>query len=302
MLSRIRLALACIGLVFATAAPAATVPRFSHVVVVIMERHSPADIYGSASAPYINATLIAQGVKFTNSKTPPGMHPGQPNHIILLAGSNFGITDDNCPQTLSQSTLAQQLADAGLSFAHYSEGLPSAGDTSCSSGLYIRIHNPVPDFAALPVAMNLPYSQFVDDLNNGTLPTVSFVVPNVCNGMYGQQFGLDCPSFSTNLVQLGDTWLSNNLGAFFASPVARNSLVILTWDEGSGLITASDDIPTIFAGAHVQRGITSSTPITHYNVLRTLEDMYGLTPLAEAANASAITDVWDDVIFAAIFE
>ena len=60
--------------------------------------------------------------------------------------------------------------------------------------------------------------------------------------------------------------------------------------------------PTIFAGAHVQRGITSSTPITHYNVLRTLEDMYGLTPLAEAANASAITDVWDDVIFAAIFE
>ena len=117
-------------------------------------------------------------------------------------------------------------------------------------------------------------------------------------------------------VPEGDAWLgpvptpgaptpTGTVGILTAirnSPIWPNTAVILTWDEGSGLITASDDIPTIFAGAHVQRGITSSTPITHYNVLRTLEDMYGLTPLAEAANASAITDVWDDVIFAAIFE
>jgi len=305
MLRGTRLTLAAAGLAVAGAVPAAPVPRFDHVVVVIMERHSPADIFGSANAPYINGSLIPYGVKFTNSKTPPGMHPGQPNHIALLAGSNLGITDDNCPQALTAPTLAQQLIDAGRSFAHYSEDLPSAGDTSCTSsgsGLYKRMHNPVPDFASLPVAMNQPYSQFIADLTNGTLPTVSFVVPNVCNSMYGQTSGTDCVSFFTNLVLLGDTWLSNNLPALFAAPVARNTLLILTWDEGSGLITPSDDIPTIFAGAHVQRGVTSATPITHYDVLRTLEDMYGLAPLGNAAGASAITDVWDDVIFADLFE
>jgi acid phosphatase len=297
--------LAAAGLVAVGAAPTATVPRFNHVVVVIMERHSPADIYGSASAPYINGSLIPNGVEFTNSNTPPGMHPGQPNHIALFAGSNLEITSDSCPQTLTGSNLAQQLSDAGMSFAQYSENLPSAGDTSCSSGgsgFYQRMHNPVPDFASLPVAMNQPYSQFVVDLNNGTLPTVSFVVPNVCNGMYGQTFGLDCPMGITNLVQVGDTWLSNNLPALFAAPIARNTLLILTWDEGSGLISPSDSIPTILAGAHVLRGVASTALITHYNVLRTLEDMYGLTPLRYAADASAIADVWDDVVFADMFE
>jgi hypothetical protein len=304
MFACIRLVCACIGLLGSTVVIAATVPRFDHVVVVIMERHSPADIYGGASAPYLNGTVIPQGAKFTNSKTPPGMHPGQPNHLALFAGDNLGVADESCPQSLTGATLAQQLNDAGLSFAHYSEDLPSAGDTSCSSGLYTRAHNPVPDFASLPATMNLPYSQFLVDLNNGMLPTVSFVVPNVCNDMYGQPFfGMQCPETFTDLVRLGDTWLSNNLPAFFAAPAARNSLLIVTWDEGAvSFSIASDAVPTIFAGAHVQRGYTSAAQITHYNVLRTLEDMYKLTALRGAVGASAITDVWDDVIFADMLE
>ena len=32
--------------------------------------------------------------------------------------------------------------------------------------------------------------------------------------------------------------------------------------------------------------------INHYNVLRTIEDAYGLAPIANAAAAASITDVW----------
>ena len=280
-------------------ADAAGVPRFNHVVVVIMENHSPSDIYGSASAPYINGTLIPQGAMFTAASTPPGMHPSQPNYIALFAGDNLGVTSDTCPVSLTASNLAQQLSNAGLSFAQYSEDLPGVGDTSCSSGLYARKHNPVPDFAALPVTMNLPFSQFATDLSNGALPTVSFVVPNLCNDMHGNT--PQCISGIVDLVALGDTWLSNHLPALLAAPVAHNTLLIVTWDEGSGLAT-SDAIPMIFAGAHVQRGFSSAVAVTHYNVLRTLEDMYRLTPLLNAAVANPITDVWDDVIFADTFD
>jgi acid phosphatase len=142
----------------------------------------------------------------------------------------------------------------------------------------------------------VPFSQFATDLSNGTLPTISFVVPNICNDMKGNAF-----SCFTGLVQTGDTWLNTNISPFLAAPVARNSLLILTWDEGSGL-SASDQIPTIFAGAHVQHGFSSAVAITHYSVLRTLEDMYHVVPQRNAATASAITDVWDDVIFADMFE
>ena len=58
----------------------------------------------------------------------------------------------------------------------------------------------------------------------------------------------------------------------------------------------------IFAGAHVQAGISSNVAVTHYNVLRTIEDMNKLTPLLNAATAKPIADVWDDVIFADMFE
>ncbi|MDT5207901.1 MAG: phosphatidylinositol-3-phosphatase, partial [Mycobacterium sp.] len=33
-------------------------------------------------------------------------------------------------------------------------------------------------------------------------------------------------------------------------------------------------------------------PISHYNVLSTIEEMYGLPKTGLAANAPAITDVW----------
>jgi len=291
-----------IALLVVSGVRAAGVPRFNHVVIVILENHSPADIYGSTSAPYLNGTLIPAGAKFTDASTPPGMHPSQPNYIALFAGDNWGITSDTCPVALSASNLAQQLVAAGLSFAQYSEDLPGIGDTSCSSGLYVRKHNPTSDFAALPITMNLPYSQFTTDLNSASLPTVSFVVPNLCHDMEGSGFSPQCPAFITDLVSLSDTWLSNNLPAFFASNAARNGLLIVTWDEGSGLTSASDSIPMIFAGAHVQHGFSSAVAVTHYSVLRTLEDMYGLTPLANAASASPILDVWDDVIFADTFE
>ena len=277
-------------------AHAAGVPRFDHVVVVIMENHSAADIYGSSSAPYINNVLLPLGAQFSHSFAVT--HPSQPNYIALFSGSAQGVVDDSCPQTLVAGNLGQQLLDAGLTFAQYSEDLPLPGSSTCSSGLYVRRHNPVPDFAALPISANLPFSQFAGDLSDGLLPTVSFVAPQLCDDMHGD--GFNCNPVVADLIALGDTWLSQHVPQFLASNAARNGLMIVTWDEDDS--SASNNIPTIFIGSHVQQGFLSVLPINHYSVLRTLEDMYKLGALGNAAGASPITDVWDDVIFADIFE
>jgi acid phosphatase len=42
----------------------------------------------------------------------------------------------------------------------------------------------------------------------------------------------------------------------------------------------------------VRPGTTSAQRIDHYDVLRTLEDMYGLTPLGSAATAQPLTGIW----------
>jgi acid phosphatase len=288
---------ACLG------AHAAPLAQYDHVVVVIMSVHSPDSIIGSASAPYINGVLVPAGARFSNASTL--FAPQQPNYIALLAGDNLNVVDDAChaPNTTTD-TLPRQLASAALSFAQFSEGLPAAGDTSCTSGFYTRAHNAVTYFSDLPASMNQPYSAFADALANAALPTVSFVVPNICDDMLGQAFGFDCPRIIADLVALGDTWLSNNLPPLLSSLASKNTLLIVTWDIGDLTLSSySSLIPVILIGPRVKTGYTSAATITHLSVLRLIEDLYALPRLRGAAGATEISDVFDyDLIFSDNFE
>src|SRR5581483_4837580 len=145
---------------------------------------------------------------------------------------------------------------AGLTFTGYSESMPSNGYTGCTSGQYARKHSPWVNFSDLPASVNLTYTAFPSDYT--TLPTFAFVTPNLCDDMHY------C-SIST-----GDTWLKNNLDAYVTWAKSHNSLFILTWDEDDST-TSANQIATIFVGANVIAG-NYSEKITHYNVLRTIED------------------------------
>jgi len=116
-------------------------------------------------------------------------------------------------------------------------------------------------------------------------------------------------------VAQGDAWVKRNLSAYYAyaSDPANRSLLIITFDEDAS-DTASNQIPTIFAGAlikpgtyyetdlnaaHSDTGRTShgivtatGTAMNHWNVLSTIEDMYGLPHIGSSVERPAITDVW----------
>ena len=110
-------------------------PRPNHIVMVIEENHSYSQIIESPDAPYINS-LAAQGAVFTQSFGVT--YPSQPNYLALFSGSTQGITDNSCPHTFTTPNLGHALLEAGLTFAGYSEDLPSVGSLICSVGLYAR--------------------------------------------------------------------------------------------------------------------------------------------------------------------
>ena len=265
---------------------AAQLPLFDHVVVVVMENHSFSQIIGNANAPYINA-LAEQNANFTQSFAIE--HPSQPNYLDLYSGSNQGVTDDSCPHAFNTANLGGQLIAANFTFAGYSEGLPAAGSTVCSSGTapytYQRKHNPWVNFGDVPAASNQPFSAFPGDFT--LLPTVSFVVPNQCHDMH------DCS------VATGDAWLQANIDPYAQWAKLHNSLMVLTWDENDSSIP--NRITTIFVGAHVVPGQYAET-INHYTVLATLEALYGLDAIGGAAAKTPITDVWDTTLFQDGFE
>jgi phosphatidylinositol-3-phosphatase len=249
------------------------VPRPSHTVVVMFENHPYDEVIGSAQAPYIN-TLAREGALFTSSYAVT--HPSEPNYLALLSGSTQGVTSDQCPTTLHAPNLAADLIAAGLTFAGYSEGLPAPGSQACGAGGYARKHVPWTDFSNIPRSVNQPFSEF-PTTDFSKLPDVSFVIPDLCHDMH------DCS------VGTGDAWLRQHLAGYARWAMSHNSLLIVTWDEDDSF--HSNHIATIFVGQQVRPG-RYSKPIDHYNVLRTIEQAYGLPYRAEAARHYPITWVW----------
>ncbi len=271
----IRAALAfalCLLAAVGPALAARKLPRPGHVVIVVEENHGYSQIIGNAQAPYING-LAQAGALFTDSHATG--HPSQPNYLELFSGSNQGVTNDSCPHSFDAGNEAGQLLAAGLTFVGYSEGLPNEGSLVCTSGKYARKHAPWTDFPALPATANEPWTAFPKKF--GKLPTVSWVIPDLDDDMHD------------GTIQQGDTWLKNNLSDYVTWANTHNSLLIVTWDEDQG--TQDNRIATIFAGPMVKPG-QYGEHITHDTILRTIEAMYGLAPLANAAYAKPIKDVW----------
>ncbi|MER5636605.1 alkaline phosphatase family protein [Kitasatospora sp. NPDC002227] len=260
-----------------TAHAATSLPAPDHVVVVVMENHAYSQVIGSSSAPYLNS-LARGGAKLTASY---GItHPSQPNYYALFSGSTQGVTDDSCvdPGALQEPNLASELLDAGRSWASWNESLPADGDTSCRSGNYAQKHNPWFGFGNVPTDSAYTFDEFPTDFS--TLPTVSFVTPDLCSDMH------DCS------VATGDSWLRDNLGAYADWAQTHNSLLVVTFDEDNKL--SGNRIPTVLYGQPVAAGSTSGTTYTHYDLLRTLEDLAGLSAHAgNAATASDITGIWN---------
>jgi len=249
-----------------------TLPLPTHIVVVMEENHGYSEIIGSSHAPYIN-TLATEGASFTNSHAIT--HPSEPNYLALFSGSTQGIADDSCPHTFSAANLGRELIAAKKTFIGYSEGLPSTGSAVCTSGEYARKHAPWTDFSNVPSTDSVPFSSF--PTNYANLPTISFVVPNLLDDMHD------------GTIQQGDSWLQTNLQAYVTWAKTNNSLLIVTFDEDQG--TTSNQIATIFVGPMVKPGKYSEN-INHYNVLRTLEAIYGLPYAGKSASSKTITDVW----------
>jgi len=250
-------------------------PTPAHIVVVVEENRSAADIIGNQSAPYLNA-LAGSGALMTQSYAET--HPSEPNYLALFAGNTFGLASDACPVNAGAApNLASELLLAGDTFMGFAEDLPGVGSTTCSAGKYARKHAPWVNFSNVPTANSVPFSAFPPPSDYGRLPTVSFVIPNLDNDMHDGS------------IAQGDTWLSNNVSAYANWARANNSLLLITWDEDDN--SGNNQIPTIIVGANVLPGAYAET-ISHYNVLSTIEQMYGLPKSGNAATAPAIGDIW----------
>jgi hypothetical protein len=254
------------------AVSAKPLPRPAHVIIVVEENRSLAQVLDDPHAGYIHQ-LIHDGALFTNAHGVT--HPSLPNYLALFSG----LTNDNqdgCPATgISNSApnLATLLRAAHLSFAAYAEALPEEGWTGCAAGRYGRKHAPWVHFSNVPRTLSKPFSAFPKYVE---LPTVAFVIPDIIDDMHDAS------------IEVGDVWLKHNLEPLVEWGRSNDTLLILTWDEG---LDPGNTIATVFVGPMVKPGRYAQR-INHYNVLRTIEDLYGLPHAGHSADVAPIINCW----------
>jgi phospholipase C len=264
-----------------------------------MENHNWSDIKNNPSAPYINNTLLPMASYAEQYYNPPGNHPSEPNYLWLEAGTNFGVNNDAEPSANHQNTsqhLVTLLKNAGISWKSYQEDTSGAVCPLTGTGLYSPKHNPMVYFddvtnnndphSSYCIAHVKPFTELATDLQHNTQARYNFITPNLCNDMH------DTCAPLNDAVKQGDTWLAQNIPTILNSQAYMNGgIIFITWDEGEG---GDGPIGMIVLSKNVKGdGYTNTIHYTHSSTLRTLEEIFGVSPfLGDAAHSNDLRDLF----------
>ncbi len=261
-----------------TVAPAAPIPAFKHIFVIVLENKDYERILGGDHAPYMSSLAQQYGVAANYYGI---RHPSLPNYLALIGGDTFGVTSNCTDCFVHAPNLVDQLETSGKSWKAYLEDMPGPCFVGDAPPLYRQKHNPFiyfDDIRTNPARCNkiVPFTQFAADVQSNTLPDFVWITPNMCNAMH------DCP------VGAGDSWLMHWVPEILQSQAWKdNGALFITFDEGKGAggccgNAAGGRIATLVISPLVRPGFTSDATYTHYSLLRTIEAAWQLPPLGQA--------------------
>jgi phospholipase C len=247
--------------------------------VIVFENKESPSVLGNRAAPTFNAYArrYARLTRYYGVT-----HPSLPNYLALVSGSTQGITNDCTDCVVDATSLADTVEASGRTWKTYLEGLPAPGFLGAGSGRYAKKHNPFAyfhDIAADPArrARLVPLTQLAADVRANALPNLSLVVPDLCHSMH------DCS------VSTGDRWLRGQLGRFLQLP---KTVVFVVFDEGTSNVGGGGHTTALALGKAVRPGSRFAGVTSHYGLLRTIEQAWGLSLLGHSAHVVPITGIW----------
>jgi phosphatidylinositol-3-phosphatase len=233
-------------------------PRYEHVLVIVLENRGYDKIIGNPGAPNLNRLASTYGLA---TRFYAEVHPSEANYVAMIGGDTFGIHDDDAwycatgnpdrycssqrtivpyaPHTITARSLVDQLAETKLTWKGYFESIPAPGSLAVyfpdrrmpmpgvPSELYGSKHN---GFVNFKVVQNDPdlaskfvgFDQLNHDLARGEMPNYAHIVPNQCNDMHGLD-GIDvpddCRGSVDRLIARGDAVIGALFASIEASPI-----------------------------------------------------------------------------------
>jgi hypothetical protein len=300
-------------------APEAQAPeagQIKHVFVVSLASSGYEAAFGSsAQMPYLAGTLRPQGDLLSNYSLLD--EAALPNSIAAISGQPPTVdTRGDCPDygacvySAETLTLADQLGIAQFTWHGYIEDMvdPLTGEPrNCvypqpgsppedTLGDYAARLNPFPYFHSLLdlgdcASDDVPLTELEGDLRKAdSTPNFSYVSPNLCNaGISGQ-----CAGGAPDGAAAADAFLAGLVPKILASPAYRqDGLLIVAFGQLNAAAppdpaAAPTDplkVGALLVSPFITGGSTDAADYNPYSLLRSIEDLFGLTPLEKAAGA-----------------
>jgi hypothetical protein len=263
--------------------------RFERVLIIVLENRD----YQEAIADDYLHQLAQEGAYFSNFH---GLfHPSYSNYLAMVAGKEIVTHSDRQVDLKNLCSIADLLVAKGLDWKNYAQGYPAPNElsaypnrcyTSDYLGRYARKHVPFMSFSSIQddegkCSHILSAGQFDQDREN--LPAYVFYTPD-----------MDNDGHDTSL-KFASTWLKGFLDPLLDDEVfMKKTLIVVTFDESRNESPGfHNHIYTVFLGGMVQSNKEVKSSYNHYNVLRTIEENFGLCPLGEGdGGAKPIVGVW----------
>ncbi len=269
-----------------------------HIILIMEENKNLSTVYGNKNAPYFTsiANKCGYSTLYEDSCFGTDNLDSLPHYLALTSGSNCNTgldkTGTGCVTADQNTATGHQLSTESIfeqvgSWKAYIESMQSSCEMS-ASGEYAVKHNPPPFYSALsscssndvPIAAvtcdssaatmtactGSTTNAFTNDLANDTLPTFTWITPNLQNDMHD------------GTVTQGDNWLYTYLPLIFQSKPYLNGevAVFVLWDEDNDLVCNQPE-PNAFISPYVKAATVSSVTMNHFASLLAMENAFGIS-------------------------
>jgi len=325
-MKRMRRILAILSLLVVTPVFAQSqMSKVKTVFVIMLENHNwtgddagasfgDPDLKDNPLAPYINGTLMKTSAHAEQYFNPPGNHPSQPNYLWLQAGTNFGVladTQPGQPQLFTERHLTKVLEDAGISWRNYAE--PDFGspvfdvcpldftflDVEHLATVYFNdVNDGLNPQSTECIDHVVPYYQLASDLADHTTTQYILINPNLCHQGHEGISPCDAREPADNTLRM-DRWLSQNVPMILESQAYKDGgALFITWDEAEDSGKFSDGPIGMFVLSQFAKGsgktaYSNSIHYDHSSTLKTIEEIFGVSPLLGAAADEKTNDLSD---------
>ncbi|MDV3244330.1 MAG: alkaline phosphatase family protein [Nitrososphaerales archaeon] len=226
--------------------------------------------------------------------------PSLPNHLYIASGTSGGIIGDS-GETLTSggvgvgslhltwATLAQELTAANVTWNWYNgQSIPVSG----------TVWNALPLFSyfqqhfQLLEAHDLVTQAFVDSLNNGSLPAVSWITPGGWHpaGTPSSCIPVDVSEHPPSRLDCGMDYVAGLVNAVMQSQYWKDTAIVVTWDDYGGFydhvappsVDAYGDgfrVPTLVISPWAKHGFVDHTTYEFGSLLRLAETVFNVPSL-----------------------